>query len=49
MIIQLPSSNLVAIKQTLVLSSGKTIVLEDVANGKLTEELGTTIEKQKKN
>ncbi|WP_313672900.1 FecR family protein [Sphingobacterium multivorum] len=32
-------------KATLVLSSGKTIVLEDVANGKLTEELGTTIEK----
>ncbi len=32
-------------KATLVLSSGKTIVLEDIANGKLTEELGTTIEK----
>lgn len=28
-----------------MLSSGKTIVLEDIANGKLTEELGTTIEK----
>ncbi len=35
-------------KATLVLSSGKTIVLEDVANGKLTEELGTTIEKTEK-
>ncbi|HAL52342.1 MAG TPA: anti-sigma factor [Sphingobacterium sp.] len=35
-------------KATLVLSSGKTIVLEDVANGKLTEEIGTTIEKTEK-
>ncbi len=35
-------------KATLVLSSGKTIVLADVANGKLTEELGTTIEKTEK-